>query len=105
MTEALVVMVTVPSRDVGEAIAAQIVTERLAACVNLLGPLCSVYRWRGELCRDEEHLLLIKTTHERYPALENRVRELHPYEVPEIIALPVQAGSSAYLGWLCEETG
>ena len=103
MTEALVVLVTVPSRQVGEEIAARIVTERLAACVNVLGPVRSVYRWQGDLCRDEEHLLLIKTAHDRYSALEDRVCELHPYEVPEVIALPVQAGSRAYLDWVFEQ--
>jgi len=105
MKETLVVLVTVPSREVGEDIAASLVTERLAACVNILGPVRSVYRWKGELCRDDEHLLLIKTVAGRYAALEERVPDLHPYEVPEIIALPVGAGSRAYLDWVAGEVG
>jgi periplasmic divalent cation tolerance protein len=104
MTEALVVLVTVPSRDLGEDIAAKLVTERLAVCVNVLGPVRSVYRWNHEICRDDEHLLVIKTQRERYLALEQRVCALHPYEVPEVIALPVEAGSQAYLSWIFDET-
>jgi periplasmic divalent cation tolerance protein len=104
MTEALVVLVTVPSRELGEDIAAKLVTERLAACVNVLGPVCSVYRWNDEICRDDEHLLVIKTGRERYPALEQQICALHPYSVPEVIALPVEAGSQAYLTWVFDET-
>jgi periplasmic divalent cation tolerance protein len=103
MTEALVVLVTVPSRDLGEDIAAKLVTERLAACVNVVGPVRSVYRWKNDICRDDEHLLVIKTGRERYPALEDRVCALHPYAVPEVIALPVEAGSRAYLSWVFDE--
>jgi periplasmic divalent cation tolerance protein len=104
MTEALVVLVTVPSRELGEDIAAKLVTERLAACVNVLGPIRSVYRWNDEICRDDEHLLVIKTGRERYLVLEQQVRALHPYSVPEVIALPVEAGSQAYLSWISDET-
>lgn len=100
MTEALIVFVTVPSRDDGERIAGALVGEHLAACVNLVGPIRSVYRWQGEIRRDDEHLLLIKTTRAQYAALEARVRALHTYDVPEIVAVPIEMGSSAYLGWL-----
>lgn len=104
MAEALIVLVTVPSRELGEDIAANLVTEHLAACVNVLGPVRSVYRWNNEICRDDEHLLVIKTGRERYAALEQRICGLHPYQVPEVIALPVEAGSQAYLSWVFNET-
>ncbi len=100
MTAELVVFVTVPSREDGERIAEALVGEALAACVNIVGPIRSVYRWQGEVCRDDEHLLLIKTTRERYPALESRVNALHTYDVPEVVALPIEMGSAAYLQWV-----
>jgi periplasmic divalent cation tolerance protein len=106
MTDAVIVFVTVPSRDTGERLADALVSEQLAACVNIVGPIRSIYRWQGEICRDDEHLLLIKTTRPRYAALEARVQELHPYDVPEIIAVAVEAGSAVYLEWvrgLCTE--
>ena len=100
MTDALVVLVTVPSRDDGERIAEAVVGESLAACVNIVGPIRSIYRWQGELARDDEHLLLIKTTRAGYAALESRVLALHSYENPECIALPVERGAAAYLEWV-----
>ena len=100
MSEVLVVLVTVPSLADGERIAEALVGESLAACVNVLGPIRSIYRWQGEVCRDDEHLLLIKTTPARYAELEVRVLALHPYETPEVIALPVELGAAAYLGWV-----
>jgi len=105
MTEVLVVLVTVPSREDGERIAEALVGDALAACVNLLGPIRSIYRWQGEVCRDDEHLLVIKTTRPRWAALEARVRALHTYETPEVIALPVEAGSAAYLEWVRASAG
>ena len=100
MTDALVVLVTVPSRADGERIAEALVGETLAACVNILGPIRSIYRWQGEIARDDEHLLLIKTTRAGYAALESRVLALHSYENPECIALPVERGAAAYLEWV-----
>jgi len=100
MSEELIVFVTVPSRADGERIAAAVVGEQLAACVNILGPIRSIYRWQGEICRDDEHLLLIKSTRAAYAALEARVKALHTYETPEVIAVPVELGSSEYLQWL-----
>jgi periplasmic divalent cation tolerance protein len=100
MTEVRVVLVTVPSRQAGEQIAEALVGEQLAACVNIVGPIGSIYRWQGEICRDDEHLLLIKTTAAGYAALEARVRALHSYDNPEIIALPVEAGAAAYIEWV-----
>ncbi|MEO8604882.1 MAG: divalent-cation tolerance protein CutA [bacterium] len=105
MTEALVVLVTVASRQAGEALAEVLVGEALAACVNIIGPIRSIYRWQGAVCRDDEHLLLIKTTSARYAELEARVRELHTYDNPEIIALPVAHGAAAYLEWIKGVTG
>ena len=100
MTDALVVLVTVPSRADGERIAEALVGETLAACVNILGPIRSIYRWQGEIARDDEHLLLIKTTRPRYAALEARVLALHTYDTPEVIALPVEEGAAAYMEWI-----
>ena len=105
MTEECVVLVAVPSRSLGEAIAATLVEERLAACINLVGPVRSVYRWEGTIRNEEEHLLFIKTTRARYPDVEARVLALHSYSHPEIVALPIAAGSDAYLRWLRAETG
>jgi periplasmic divalent cation tolerance protein len=100
MTDARLVLVTVPSREDGERIAEALVGEALAACVNVVGPIRSIYRWQGAVCRDDEHLLLIKTTAAGYAALESRVLELHGYENPEVIALPVEQGAAAYLEWI-----
>jgi len=81
-----------------------LVEERLAACVNLVPGLTSIYRWQGGLRREPECLLLIKTTDTRFEALRSHLRALHPYEVPEIIALPISHGDPAYLQWLTENT-
>ena len=77
---------------------------RTAACVNILAPCRSVYRWKGAVQHDEEHPLLIKTTAARYPALEAAIRAGHPYELPEIIAVPVERGLPEYLNWVASET-
>jgi periplasmic divalent cation tolerance protein len=105
MSDALIVFVTVPSRQDGERIAEPLVAERLAACVNIIGPIRSIYRWQGEICRDDEHLLLIKSTRARYAALEARVKALHSYDVPEVVAVPVELGSAAYVDWIRSATG
>jgi len=102
MSEELIVFVTVPSRADGERIGEAVVGEQLAACVNILGPIRSIYRWQGEVCRDDEYLLLIKSTRTRYQALEARIRALHSYDTPEVIAVPIELGSSDYLRWLRE---
>jgi periplasmic divalent cation tolerance protein len=85
-------------------IARVLVKEGLAACVNRLGPVTSIYRWQGRVCEQSEQLLVIKTTPARYEALEMRLKALHPYEIPEIIAVPVVGGSSQYLAWLAGAT-
>ncbi|RTR30924.1 divalent-cation tolerance protein CutA [Deinococcus radiophilus] len=98
----LMVMVSVPS-EAAQALARALVQERLAACVQAL-PVQSVYRWEGEVQEAAEVVLLIKTVGERYTDLERRVCELHPYEVPEIVALPVDRMLPAYQSWLMEQT-
>jgi periplasmic divalent cation tolerance protein len=102
MSDERVVLVTVPNREEGERIAEIVVGEQLAACVNVVGPIRSIYRWEGAICRDEEFLLIIKTIQERYPDLERRLLATHPYQTPEVIALPIVAGADAYLSWLRE---
>ena len=92
---ALLVLTNVPERAAAERLADLLVEKRLAACVNILAPCRSVYRWKGTVQHDEEHPMLIKTTAERYPALEQALRAAHPYELPEIIALPVERGRAA----------
>jgi len=100
----LVIFCTCPDRESAEGIATALVEERLAACVNLLPGLTSIYRWQDSVRREPECLLLIKSTATRFEALRSRLRALHPYEVPEIIALPVSHGDPAYLQWLTENT-
>ena len=101
---AAVVLSTVPDEAVAERIARVLVEERLAACVNRLGGVASIYRWQGGIEEAGEILLLIKTHARRAPAVTQRLRELHPYEVPEILVLPVAAGLGAYLDWIRRET-
>jgi len=96
----VIVLTTLPADGDAETFASQLVEERLAACVNILPPMRSVYRWKGALERADEWQLVIKTTSARVPALESRLKELHPYEVPEFVVLPVIAGSPAYLSFL-----
>ena len=100
----LLVLTNLPDRAAAEKLAELLVAKRVAACVNILAPCRSVYRWKDGLQHDEEHPVLAKTTAERYPALEALVRANHPYELPEIIALPVERGLPAYLDWVATET-
>lgn len=101
---ARLVLCTVPDAASAARIADALVAERLAACVNALPGVTSTYRWRGNVERADEVMLLIKTSVERYPALEARVRALHPYAVPEVVALAPSAGHLAYLEWIAENT-
>ena len=100
----LLVLTNLPDRAAAERLADELVDKRLAACVNILSPCRSVYRWKNAVQHDEEHPLLIKTTAARYADLERAIRAGHPYELPEIIAMPVERGLAAYLGWVEEET-
>jgi periplasmic divalent cation tolerance protein len=96
----LVVYCTCPDQAVAERIATALVEEKLAACVNIVGGIVSIYRWQDGLQRDPEVLLIIKTRENSYPLLEGRIRELHPYDVAEVIALPIVRGAADYLDWL-----
>ena len=100
----LLVLTNLPDRASAERLADALIEQRLAACVNILAPCRSVYRWKEALQRDEEHPMLIKTTNERYAALEQAIRAGHPYELPEIIAVPIERGLPAYLEWVASET-
>jgi periplasmic divalent cation tolerance protein len=104
MAKAYVVFVTVGSRAEAEALAEFLVTEQLAACVNLVGPVTSIYRWKGAVERSEEVLCVMKTTKSRFSALKKRILELHSYELPEVIALPVDDGHAPYLRWVADST-
>ncbi len=99
-SEVVVVLVTCPTRAVARRLANQLVKDRLAACVNVLPGIDSTFWWQGKIDRCREVLLLIKTTAGRFPQLSRAVTELHPYEVPEVIALPLAAGHRPYLAWV-----
>jgi len=103
-TDCLLVLCNTPDSSCAEKIAHILVERRLAACVNILAPCHSVYRWQGSIEKASEVPLLIKTTPACYAAVETTICELHPYEVPEIIALPLNTGLPAYLSWIAEET-
>ena len=100
----LVVFSTFPNPDKAAEVARTLVSEGLAACANLVGPVRSIYRWKGEICDDTETLAVIKTTSERFDAMKDRLVALHPYEVAEVIALPVENGHAPYLDWVLSET-
>ena|SRR6476619_4292419 len=100
----LLVWTNLPERAAAERLADMLIEKRLAACVNILAPCRSVYRWKGAVQHDEEHPMLIKTSAERYPAMEKALREGHPYELPEIIAVPISQGLPDYLAWVAAET-
>jgi periplasmic divalent cation tolerance protein len=103
--DTLVVLVTVPSADAGTALARALVEDHLAACVNVLPGARSIFFWEGRLQEEGEALLVMKTGRERYEALQRRILALHPYSVPEILALPVESGSPAYVAWVRESVG
>lgn len=100
----LLVLTSLPDRAAAERLADALVEKRLAACVNILAPCRSVYRWKEAVQHDDEHPMLIKSTADAYPALEAAIRAGHPYELPEIIAVPVERGLPAYLDWVAAET-
>ena len=100
----LLVLTNLPDRAAAERLADSLIEKRLAACVNILAPCRSVYRWKDAVQHDEEHPMLIKSTTDSYPALEAAIRAGHPYELPEIIAVPIERGLPAYLDWIAAET-
>jgi periplasmic divalent cation tolerance protein len=102
VTDVVIVLTTVPDTDLGDTIARALVDERLAACVNVQAPMTSVYRWEGRVEQERERQLAIKTTRDRIALVQARVTELHSYDLPEFLVLPVSDGSAAYLGWVAE---
>jgi periplasmic divalent cation tolerance protein len=102
VTNTVLVLTTVGDNDQAEELARSLVEERLAACVNVYGPMTSFYRWKGAVERDAERQLVIKTTRDRLPALETRLKALHSYDLPEFIVLSVESGNAAYLAWLIQ---
>ena len=100
----LLVLTNLPDRAIADRLADSLVEQRLAACVNILAPCRSAYRWKGAVQHDEEHPMLIKTTAERYAALEAAIRAMHPYELPEIVAVGIERGLPGYLAWVHAET-
>jgi len=105
MTNARIVLTTIGSKELAEVLARQLVERRVAACVNIVGPMRSVYRWKENIEHEDEYLLLIKTTAEHASRLHAIFKELHPYELPECVELAIEAGSDAYLAWLANEVG
>ncbi len=105
MTPARIVLTTVEQQQDAEKLALQLVERRLAACVNIVGPIRSVYRWKQKISNEPEYLLVIKTTVDHAAQLRSAFKELHPYELPECVELAVEGGSEDYLAWLVGEVG
>lgn len=104
MSDVLLVLTTLPDAETARSLAARLIDDQLAACVNMLAPCTSVYAWQGKVEEATEYPLLIKTAAARYEALEHCIRTLHPYELPEIIAVPVERGLPDYLAWVKTQT-
>jgi periplasmic divalent cation tolerance protein len=104
MPDLVIVLTTMPDDGRADELARTLVDERLAACVNVHGPMMSTYRWKESVERDAERQLVIKTTRDRIAALEARLRLLHPYELPEFVVIGVEGGSDKYLRWIHDET-
>ena len=104
MTETIVVLVTVGSDKEAQKISKALVEAKLVACVNAVPSIQSIFRWQGKMCEDSEILLIAKSVKDKLPGIIKKVKELHSYDVPEIIALPIIGGSEDYLNWLVEET-
>ena len=102
-TKYIVVFCTAPDMDIADRIGRELVKDEMAACVNIIKGVSSIYKWKGEICRESEVLLIIKTVESLYFALEAKIKSLHPYEVPEIISLPISAGLVDYLKWISSE--
>ena len=101
----MTVLMTAPDRETGREVAAQLVRERLAACGNVLEGVTSIFWWEGDVQDEPEALVVLKTTREHVGKLTERVRALHPYDVPEVLALPVEEGLGEYMDWVRDETG
>ena len=103
MTELLQISTSTGTRDVAERIAAELVDRRLAACAQVSGPITSTYRWKGKIENEQEWLCTAKTTGAQLPAIQELLKRLHPYELPELVAVPIVGGSELYLEWLREQ--
>ncbi len=104
MSQYVVVFMTTPDEEVAATIGRQVVEEGLCACCNIVNPIRSIYRWKGRVHDEKEVLCVLKTRSALFESLKKRVKELHPYEVPELVALPIEEGLSEYLGWIDEVT-
>lgn len=104
MSDYIQLYTTAPSRDEAERIARMLVERRLAACVQVLGPITSTYRWQGAIETSQEWLCLAKSRSGLFDAMEKAIRQIHPYQVPEILVVPILAGTADYLAWLGEQT-
>jgi len=104
MTDAMLVLSTFPNSDAAADMAKKVVDEKLAACANILPAVRSIYRWQGKVQDDNEVLVLLKTRQGQLERLKQRILELHPYDVPEVIALPIEQGHAGYLEWIANET-
>ena len=100
MTDKRLILTTAPSREEANAIAFELVSRRLAACVNIIGPMASVYHWQGEVERSEEFLILVKSTEAQLLPIQDAIRELHSYKVPEVLSFAVESGLESYLEWV-----
>jgi periplasmic divalent cation tolerance protein len=105
MSDVRIVLITAPDREVAAGLGRALVEERLAACANLVPQITSIYRWEGAVQEDSEVLMVVKTSAGRVAALTERVLALHPYEVPEVLVLPVESGTAAYLDWVRASVG
>jgi len=104
MNSPILVLTTFPDIDTAQQMSQEMVQAKLAACVNIVPAGQSIYMWKGEICKETEHIAIIKTTDNRYSELELYIKEQHPYELPEIITTPITAGSQDYLTWLTTNT-
>ena len=104
MEEFILVLTTVPDEKTGQTIAMRVLEEKLVACVTISGASRSFYWWKGQISKETEHILFMKTRAALFPELGKKLEEIHPYDVPEIIALPIQKGSADYLSWIEKET-
>jgi periplasmic divalent cation tolerance protein len=104
MSDYTVIFITTSSLDEAEKIGRALVEEKLVACSNIVSPIRSIYRWQGKICDDKEALIILKTKKKLFKQIEQRVKALHSYEVPEIISMPIIEGSNEYLSWLENET-
>ncbi len=104
MVDEIVVLVTASSTQEAQKLGKDLVQEKLAACVNVIPKIISIFNWHEDVCEEEEVLMIVKTSGEKFSALEKKVKQMHSYDVPEIIALPIVAGSKEYLNWIRKET-